>query len=272
MIRTVKHGGSLGDLVYGLWALKALGGCEKFLVSSKNMTLRAYRLILPLLEVQSYIGSVRFIPEYKDYWAQGINIDMDVFRADLARPAPKHIGQAYVNMLNRIYNLDLPDFDGEPWLEGVRKPKAKNSYVSVNRSHRYRNHAFDYRRYIGKNPAKFLGVRSEFDDFKNTFPELTLTYTRVNNLLEAAAVISGSKYFVGNQSVGSALAQGMGHPQIQEFFPTMPDCPPKITLEGQPFIKNWSITEDDYHVSGEMVFPEFRIPPCRVQSKSSTGR
>lgn len=263
VIGTVKHGGSFGDVIYGLWSLKKMGGCKTLLISDKNMTPRLYGIILPLLRRQPYIGEVRYITEGNgNYHKQKIDVDLDVFRADISRIELRHLAQAHVNMLNKFYRLGLPDFDGAPWLENIPKPKHDGGYVSVNRSFRYRNPRFDYFKYIRDNTVKVVGNRSEFEDFQKTHPLVNCTYEPTDDLLGAASVILGSAYFVGNQSAGSALAQGMGHPQVQEFYPEIPDCRPSVNVEGFPYFKDWKVRDDDYIVTMKLVEPQFNVPRC----------
>ena len=51
-------------------------------------------------------------------------------------------------------------------------------------------------------------------------------YIEVNNALDVAKFIAGSKLFVGNQSSCKAIAEGLKHPRLVEVSRSWPDAMP----------------------------------------------
>ena len=45
--------------------------------------------------------------------------------------------------------------------------------------------------------------------------------------LDFASAIRGSKLYIGNQSLGFALAEGMKHPRVLEVYHAMNNCQPQ---------------------------------------------
>ena len=51
-----------------------------------------------------------------------------------------------------------------------------------------------------------------------------LTFFRPSTFCEAARVIKASSFFIGNQSVCNAIANGLHHPSLTEVCPYACDC------------------------------------------------
>ncbi len=215
-----KHSGDLGDIIYSLPVMRFYGGGHLFLSmnslpsvkydgSHSGMTEEKFKIIKPLLEIQNYISSV-------EYWNKNnleINIDFDLFR---------YKSSDYKNLCHKIcsiFNVHISQ-SYRPWLSCMPRKVAK---LVINRTHRYRNENLDYS-ILKENfsDAIFIGYEDEHKDFQERFGKIDFYPTK--NLLEAAEVIAGSELFIGNQSVCMAIAIGMGHNNIQEYFPQYSDC------------------------------------------------
>ena len=125
-MRTFKHSGTLGDLIYSLHLVKKYGGGE-FQVALENIehcvakygyrpedvdpqhkgrfTQKDFEMLKPLLERQEYIQRV-------STWRQGDpepSIDLDHYRSVLYRTFEGNILEAY----HRAFNLSFDPVDKE---------------------------------------------------------------------------------------------------------------------------------------------------------------
>lgn len=134
---------------------------------------------------------------YKD---EPINIDLDQFRL-----LPFNLDKGQISRWY-FYVFGLSADLCKPWLKIDSYPEMKE-YILLSRSHRYRTPGIDYS-FINRYPkVAFVGVEEEFNEMKAFIPGLE--YRRVNNFLELARVIAGSKFFIGNQSFPFSLAEGL---------------------------------------------------------------
>ena len=81
-VNTYYHSGNLGDVIYGLFAIKKAGG-GRFLVGpeqhrtspcDKPITQGSYDLLLPLLKHQSYLTESAFAPHYHPTGVKDLNV------------------------------------------------------------------------------------------------------------------------------------------------------------------------------------------------------
>lgn len=218
--KNFKHSGDLGDVIYSLPVIKHFGYGNLFLVlngletkkydgSASGLDRIKFEAIMPLLEAQNYIKQIKV-------WNKeinNINIDFDLCRYKFSKKT---------NLCHKIldiFNVDVTELN-TPWLTCNPKKVAK---VVINRTFRYRNKNMDYtaiKEYF--KDAVFIGQPDEYMDFVNRFGRLD--YYPTKNLLEAAEIIAGSEFFIGNQSVCMAISIGLGHTNFQEYYPQCADC------------------------------------------------
>jgi hypothetical protein len=212
------HAGEIGDLLYGLYTMRALGGGMLLLgpkahvppsIHPRGLTPELFDFCRPFLEAQTFIKRVR--------WAQeppAVDYDLNLFRdylsgarplsqiADLGHSQPFSLAAMHAARFSVCLN------EREPWLFAPRFVPA--APVVFARSFRYRNILFPWsgivRRY--RSQAVFVGLPDEHADFVAHFGPVP--YHPVSDLAELAAVIAGARLFVGNQSSPMALALGLG--------------------------------------------------------------
>ena len=110
----------------------------------------------------------------------------------------------------------------EPWIKVDQDSNILGKIV-FNRSHRYRNPAFNWRRIYDayhKN-AVFIGTEEEYRDFCNVVGPIS--YYPTADCLEVAMAISACSLFVGNQSSACWIAMAMMKPLIQEVYTPTPN-------------------------------------------------
>jgi hypothetical protein len=226
-----KHSGNAGDIIYALPTLKALAKEQKasFYLSIdqpanyKGMMHPLGNVMLnkgmvdrlePLLAAQQYISEV------KVHNGEAIDYDFDWIRRYPFMHNAGSIGRWYFYFF--AMNADL----GQPWLHVKPNNKFSNCIV-VARSSRYRQALIDYS-FLNDYPnVVFVGLPDEFEDMKKSIP--TLNYVSVNNFLELAEVIAGSKLFIGNQSFPFSIAEGLKVKRVLEVYIPCPN----VIVEGK---------------------------------------
>jgi len=211
-----KHSGDMGDIVYSLPVIKALGGGTLYLdpeggLSSDLVGWKGHRKtklnassidsLKVLLENQSYLTEVR-------YWS-GEEVDYDLDRFRLYADGKRNLVESH----SMAFGVK---FNGEPWLD-VRKRKV-SKYV-ISRSLRYHGN-YEYWEQFDKSILKdsvFIGLEEEHRYFKLVFGH-DVKYYKTASIIDAAEVIAGCEYYFANQSLLSAIGQGIHANMTVELY------------------------------------------------------
>jgi hypothetical protein len=216
------HSGDLGDVIYSLPVIKAMGGGRLFLhdepgvETMHRMSVERVKLIGPLLVKQPYIQGVA--PLFPSGNTHVVNLNL--FR---------QAGLDFVNIwLPEVQALTWglsPDIAKERWLHVNVHPNRYVSPVIFSRSQRYRNTEFKWPSVIAKygKYAVFIGTPEEHAAF-NTEYGCSIDYYHTPTLLDAAEIIASCDLFVGNQSAPLAIAEGLKKRIICEVCPRCPNC------------------------------------------------
>ncbi len=200
--KTFGHSGDLGDALYSLPSIKALGGGELVLyrdegVREKFDLTRAYNL-------GNLVGRLPYITNWS-YYDHPVKCDYQFadFRRNynnenLAVAQAKAVGAAAI--LNEPW-IDVPGF--EIVGNGVKRD------VVFCRSHRYHDPEFPWKDIAEKyrDRAVFVGVRSEWDAFIHDIAYIPHVPTAT--LYEVAMVLKGADLIVSNQTASYAIAEAM---------------------------------------------------------------
>lgn len=237
-MKTYRHSGTLGDLIYSLSIVKKMEPGE-FKVALNNIencvsqygyradevdpahkgrfTEQDFEWLKPLLKRQSYIEAV-------STWRQGDaepDVDLDRFRGTLFRGFEGNYVQAY----HLAFGLPfaMADYD-TPWLEA--DPVTVKPMV-VSRTFRYRDPAADA---TWKQMAVdgildrlgiFVGTPAEHEDFVQV-TGVDIPYHPVNNFLELANIVAGASLIMANQNFVYSLAMGLGKQTVLETIKIKP--------------------------------------------------
>tara|TARA_X000000950_G_scaffold269932_1_gene349127 strand:+ start:363 stop:1235 length:873 start_codon:yes stop_codon:yes gene_type:complete len=167
---------------------------------------KAITKFIPLLEKQGYLSKVEI------YQNQIIDIDLNFFR------------ELQIN-----FNIDSVRWYSH--LTGVH-PDLSKKYLDVENHNRFRNFIVIMRSLRRQNKfisysflenykdIVFIGLKDEYDDLKKTIKNLE--YYDSVDFLELASIIKNSKIFIGNLSLGYALAEGLKVPRLLESAPDFP--------------------------------------------------
>ena len=210
MLSTFRHSGDLGDVIYAMPTMRALGGGSLLLYPHRKtrVTRESTKLIQPLLEAQKYIDSVEYSPLAARY--------------DLDEWLGKYDGRLSL-AVSCARAFGLPDaIVDEPWIE-LNEMRAVAPVV-MHRSPRYRLKMFPWHLAVNKYRGKcvFVGLKEEHQDFVSCFGYIP--YYPTKDFLELAEVIAGSWLYIGNQSSPYAVAEGLKHNSIQEVWLEQPNC------------------------------------------------
>jgi hypothetical protein len=237
-MKSYKHSGTFGDLIYGLSVVKKMGGgfidmamgnienCvaqygyrpdEVDPMHKGRFTDKDYELLLDFLIRQPYIDGVT-------KWHSGDpepEVDLDRFRGVLFRGFEGNYVQAY----HMTFGLPFRAEDlQEPWLEADPIQVAP---IVINRTFRYRcpDGTGTWQNMLAEadivKDGIFVGNTDEHEDFvRLTGFQVPYYYTK--DFKHLADVIAGSDLFMGSQSAAYAIAMGLGKSTVLETIKIKP--------------------------------------------------
>ena len=232
------HSGDLGDIIYSLPFIKAVGGGMLILSSDYSemeirspMTLQKAHALNELLVGQDYIFDVQAAVRKPC----DIDYDLNEFRRSFVRWGRGEFDKQQQNVirhtaLTQLYrnslNPNMPEnFDQLPWLKFKEKIVIEDCPIVINRTERYHRDNFPWEEIVKEygNRMVFVGLQHEYNDFIAKFGYVK--YYHTSSFLKLAHLINGSKMFIGNQSFPYSLAEGMKVNSIQETNNTVaPNC------------------------------------------------
>jgi hypothetical protein len=232
-VKTFKHSGDLGDIIYSLPTIRALGGGILYLdpngggnnefiqrqIPERKTKLNKLSIesLTPILLEQPYINDVRL-------WSdEPVDYDLDKFRQVYSSPNRRDKNSNLVDL--HLQAFDLPHYStiDIPWITVSGESKLHKPYV-IARSPRVQGGygRLNAMKYVLEDKAIFVGLPKEHEYFEWTFG-VKIDYVKTKTIKELATVIKASEIFFGNSSFPLSLAIGMGHKKIvQEWDPKVP--------------------------------------------------
>lgn len=226
MTRTFKHSGDLGDIIFALPTVRAMGGGILYLdpqgglreplikatcggKPATNLTAATIERIKPLLARVPYITEVR-------HWdGEPVDVNLDLFRA--------HMQAGNIcDMHLAAFKLPFTERD-RAWLQ-LDDPLSDPRFpIIVSRSVRYTSNYLFWVNALPQilNRSAFVGMAKEHDIFEYTF-NVKMHFWDAPNILDLARVIAGSQQFICNPSLPHALAEAMKKNLINEYFRVQP--------------------------------------------------
>jgi len=230
-MNSYKHSGAFGDLIYGLSVVKHLGPGKFYLHLDQmnwvgtfyygylpdqyhqgRLNQADYEFIRPLMEAQDYITEFLVLDNTAE-----ITHNLDNFR-----PLFKKHNENYLDTYCTTFGIMDSELrntiQNTAWLTVPEPLYVEGRDIAVNRSTRWVQPIppFGYSRMKAKgwmDRAFFLGLPLEYDIFKQK-TGWNIPYQPVSNMLEMAQYIKGAEQFIGNQSLGLALAVALNEPLI----------------------------------------------------------
>ena len=229
---TFCHPGTFGDTIYGMNAVKLLGGGDVYIklnamnevawnaFGAVNAGPHAGRynqkdidFLFPLLEHQSYIHKL-------DLW-RNETVDYDLGTHYKWTTGPRGWQGNQTECYGLVCGLDIKKYRKEllidPWLDPVEPIRIPGRPIVINRTPRYLQggdpNAPQWREWISTGNlneiAVFVGTPDEHELFNRTF-NCKVPYQKVEDMLEMARIIQGAEQVMANQSIALAVAIGLG--------------------------------------------------------------
>lgn len=240
-MKTYRHSGTLGDLIYSLSVVKkmALSDEVEFKVAIGNIencvaqygyrpdevdpahrgrfTEHDYELLEPLLKTQSYIKKVsRWYPGDPDP-----DVDLDRFRGTLFRGFEGNYVQAYhlaFDMPFKMSDYDATWLEVEPIHIAPIVISRTSRYQDPNGDAQWKDVVKDVRLFQS---AVFVGTESEHAAFERAVGQI-VPYRDVADFLQLASIIKGSSFVMSNQNFVYSLAMGLGKDTLLETIKIKP--------------------------------------------------
>ncbi len=217
------HSGHIGDIINVLPVIKELSKthiCDLYLNISKPLEIKhfnhqskniylnkkIFEMLLPLLQSQKYINKVEL------HSVQKIDIDFDLIRK---LPINLLFDNLKYGFLIAGVQPDLKEtyLDVEPHKDIVNK-------IVILRSQRYKNQFINYSFIESIKDTLFVGTKDEYIELKKEIKNLE--FYECKDFLEMTQIIKSSRFFIGNSSLGTTLAEAVKCPRLLEACPGFP--------------------------------------------------
>jgi hypothetical protein len=203
-MRTFKHSGRMGDVIWSLPFVETMGGAETLYlvpdVHGINMTPTDIEFLRPLLESQPYILNVKI-------WnGEHVDFDLDNFRKVFHVNYFASVAGSFFN----AYGMEMPkEYNTKPWLY-VNDYSVDTYVISRTRNVFYRPAVNPeiVKLLDGelKDNVIFIGIPEECEFFNKSYG-CNIPYHPVKDALELATIIRNCKMWIGNQAMPSVVAE-----------------------------------------------------------------
>ena len=222
------HSGDLGDIIYSLATVKALGGGVLYLSPDNKFPFPGRtrlkldhpmaNLYTPFIEFQDYIWQCKYTPTTPF----STDRDLNKFRLAYQFKSPDNFASLY-HLHAKPFGVIL---DESPWLKVDRKMTAVGRPILINCTARYQNGHFPWQRLVRKYGGQmvFVGIEEDYVQFRNRIGLPCPPWVPTANIMELARLIAGAGVLIGNQSAPMAIALGLGQNVIQECWQGNPNC------------------------------------------------
>jgi len=206
-MKTFKHSGGGGDMLYGLATMYHLGGGVLHLNFDKRL-----KFYYDLQLKQPYIKGVEHHSRVTGEW----KLFESDYNLDLFRRQPFNDGYTLVecHMMAMGIKFDLT----EPWLFNVEPKHVADIVINDTGKIRWEGVTIDWdqlREYEDR--AVFVCLDGEYNNFCRD-RKYKLPHYKIKDAMHFAQIIKGSKLYIGNQSTGLAIAEGLKHPRVADLY------------------------------------------------------
>lgn len=217
------HSGHIGDIIYALPVIQEISKthiCNLYIHVGKHIDKTAYKHISGNVYINDRLFDkfyplmrrIDYLRKVDKFNGQKIHINLDLFRS-----FPFELNFITVRWFSHLTCV-FPDFSRPNlFVEPHSKIQGK---VAIIRSFRVRNSFVDYSFLKKYDNLLFLGLQDEYEDLKKQIPNLE--HYEVKDFYELAQIIKSSKFYLGNQSFGFALAEVMKVPRLLEAYSDFP--------------------------------------------------
>jgi len=212
LVKRYTHNGAMGDIIYSLPTIISIGRGNLHLKHKNH-----YEFLEPLLLIQPYIDRIY---HHRSENEKKHHIKLSNYRKLNKADPSKLLTKCHLDLFDLEFDLS------RKWLFNiVGYPLAP---IVVNYTSRYHDKEEidwtilqDY-----KEKVIFIGGFNDHLKFRKKvgFP---IEQTYCNTAHEMTEIIKGSKLFIGNQSLGFAIAEALKHPRVLEVFYGQNNCQPQ---------------------------------------------
>lgn len=214
MTQSAIHSGKLGDIIFSLPTVRQLGIDTFFIRTGVYLGDKEAEQMAELLRRQPYIRHAGI------HRGEPINFDLNRFR-NFAIPIPTlHLAECHWRGMEGQGELNIAS-----WL--TVPPAEVPAPIVVNRC--LRAQALKNWEWLRPMPAVFIGLTEEHAAFERACG-FSIPYHPTETVLDFAAAISGASLYIGNQSLGMALAEALDKPRKLEVNWAHPCGMPLTTL------------------------------------------
>lgn len=215
-----KHSGDLGDIIFSLPTIRALGGGVLYLDPLGAETAKSVKDFKTKLSLKSALGmkdflnTQEYITDVKIWAGEEIDYNLDSFRDNIK------YNNLVISHLS-AFNLDK-DISKNQWIDVQEKIQLPKQFI-ISRSVRYHsNYPFwvELLKKI-KNDSVFIGLEKEHEIFEYTF-EVSIPYYPTPTIKDLAIAINSCEQIFCNQSLPHAIAEGLHHSLVCEIFRVYP--------------------------------------------------
>jgi hypothetical protein len=223
---TARHSGKVGDILYSLPTVKALGADVLYVPENTDQCTGLYGNMKSLLEQQPFLKEVREYPSLGGTFGKMIK-DPDIhLDYDLDRHF-EHPMRGRVNMVKRYFDIfGIKGVDHtKPWLTVEGPRLIDHDYNLISLTPRFRdNSRVNWTKVYEKipKPAYFIGTAEEHEEFVEKYGAISRLYT--TDLLTFALYIKYCSALFCNQSAALPIAQGLSKTYHCEFKPYRTNC------------------------------------------------
>jgi hypothetical protein len=224
--KTFKHSGDLGDIIFALPTIRALGGGILYLDPTGGRSEPIIQSLIRKQQTRLNSASIQslatllvhqpYIREIRLWSGESVDVNLNEFRQHMTY---RNIADSHLAI------ADLPSSErNTAWLT-VPEPIAIPQFpIIISRTVRY---APNYSWWYGyfqeiKGQCAFVGHAKEHEIFEYTIED-KVPYIQTPDILTLARVIAGCAVFVGNASLPHAIAEGLKKRVIVELCRIAPN-------------------------------------------------
>jgi len=211
-MKTFKHSGRIGDILWSLHFIKSNGGAEVlYLNLNDDLTQDNYNYIKPLLEFQPYISGVEI------HNGEIVDFDLDRFRDVMYKSHTGTLAESYYVAFGQ--NCDKIDLNVNSWLH-VDNYKPLNCVVITRTFNLHNRDTYNqlYKALVNRNLEKtavFVGLKEEHEHFNATY-ETNIPFYCVNDALDMARIVNNSSMVIGNQTSTTVISEALKKSMLLE--------------------------------------------------------
>ena len=219
---TFKHSGAIGDVIYALPTIRALGGGEVYVPTGKPSHFWNAFYGNPIPALRRHLEAQPYITGVRAYEGQQVDFNLDRFRRFFSMQS---FAETVTLCEMHLLTFGIPISEKETsWITVEKKPLPAGKDIVICRSSRYRSAFFRWDRIHREYHARavFCGLPVEHQEFEAQVGPIQ--HLPTEDLYELAQYIASANLFIGNQSSPFAIAEGLKVNTLQEVCPDCPNC------------------------------------------------